>query len=169
MKNLILFATYTNTCREIAEYIEDKLPGDTDFINIVLNLQKIDFNKYDNIILGSYNHNGKFNKKFVKFLKKASKLGKKTYVFITGCNFELKDYKLEKIQELSKGQAFSVFAGGTLRPEQAPMKIVATILMQTKLEFEIDEKPLPEILYSEVDKLIDEIYKDNNIEKKEIE
>ena len=66
MKTLILFATITNTCREITDYIEEKLNHECETVNLMINLDKINYEEYDNIVLGSYTHGKRFDKQFEK-------------------------------------------------------------------------------------------------------
>lgn len=162
MKTLILFATITNTCREITDYIEEKLNHECETVNLMINLDKINYEEYDNIVLGSYTHGKRFDKQFEKEIKRLSKLGKKHYVFVTGFNNNTNEIKKERLNKLSKGNAEVFCVGGLIRPEYAPSKIMRTILIQTKLNLEIDELPLPTIDYSEVDKLVEILNSNNN-------
>lgn len=67
MKNLIAYATKFGSAKVVADKVSEKLPGETDIVDIKKN-QKIDISSYDKVIVGGSIRAGNLQKHVKKFV-----------------------------------------------------------------------------------------------------
>lgn len=89
MNVLIVACGDTGVTLKVATKLKQQLTGLS--VDVVDGKDKIELAGYDEYVLGTNVHFGKFNKRFYKALKSLRKIAKRPYVYICGAEIEKKD------------------------------------------------------------------------------
>lgn len=89
MNILIVACGDTGVTLKVAAKLKQLLVGAS--VDIVDGKDKLNLSGYDEYVLGTNIHFGKFNKRFYKALKVLRKSGKSPYVYISGAEIEKKE------------------------------------------------------------------------------
>lgn len=122
----------------------------------------------DTYVLGTNVRFGKFNKKFLKLVKKLIKKGKKIYVFICGAEIERSQYYIDKAYDTVPCAEEIKYVWGELNALDASK--IDKFFIETFIDGrKKDGLPKPRLLTKEIRALADAIDKNENMEANQTE
>ena len=157
MKKALVYSTLTGTVKKCADIIAEKIE-DIELINI--KKQKGNTADYDMIIIGGAYYMGKLPAKLRKYIKSNKEaLLKKPYAIFISCSSE-DDYKEVLVKNIGKElveNALAVECFGCEIITEQPKGYLRFIAKMTKLSYENEKKPLPELRQDKIAEFITRI------------
>ncbi|MDE6013434.1 MAG: hypothetical protein K2G50_00665 [Anaeroplasmataceae bacterium] len=152
---LILYFGHTGTTKKAADLLAKHF-NDVEVLEGAKQL-KLDYNKYNQIIVGSNIRAGKLNKAFLKWYKKEGKhLKMPISAYIVGADASQRGSYIASMEKVLKQYAIIRFVGGELDPTRAK-GIFKKIIENCLIALENKNLEAPKLLMEEIDLLAEEV------------
>lgn len=162
MKTAIIFCGNTGTCEVIANMISKKLNHNFDIFDTSKRFY-IDFDEYDNFVLGTNVKFGKLNKRFYRLLNKMKEYtvnSQNYFVYICGADKDCAEEYIAKAREVIDVTCDYYFVGGEIKLSNLKgfNKLIAKSYLK---QYNLKHQESPQIIFENIDKLVESL---NNME-----
>ena len=156
MRILILYSGQLGTTKRVAEQLAEEVGAD-----VASTEKKYDVSEYDIVVLGTNIRMGRFNRRFLKALKRTK--GKQRFIYIVGAEIERKDYFIARAA-LDAEDAKIRYVWGELNSEGTKgfTKFALESFVEGRRK---DNLPVPRLLQREIIALISDIKDVKNKQK----
>lgn len=164
MKTAIIFSGTTGTCEIVAKLIDKGIKHSCDIFDTSKTFY-IDFDEYDNFILGTNVRFGNLNKRFKRLFKKMKQYTtdkQNYYVYICGADINRAEDYISEAREIIDVTCDYYFVGGEVKLENTKGFFNKMILKSYMKTYNKTHDENPSIIYENIDKLVESI---NDMEK----
>lgn len=156
MKTAIIFSGNISTTKKIAEIIKSKVNHDVDIFDTSKRFY-IDFEEYDNFVLGTNVRYGKLNKRFIRAVIKMKKYvneNQKYFVYITGADITRAEEYIRYAKLIVERNPVNYYFVGGLFPDTKIGKFTNFILKKFKEDLRLRHMELPTLIENNINMLV---------------
>ena len=158
MKTAIIFSGNNGTTEIVANMISKKLNHTVDIFDTSKTFY-IDFEEYDNFVLGTNIRYGNLNKRFIKLLSKMQNYTtdkQNYYVYITGADVDKAEDYIAKARNVVNVICDYYFVGGELNISN--LKFINKLIAKSYLKsYLTSHENNPSLIYENIDTLVESI------------